>query len=126
MHASHRGFTVAEVLVAVVVLAVGLLALAGSWAQAARMIGHGRHATVTAAAAMSRVGWLHRIAAGSVPRCSGPEWVSGSSAAHALIEEWNIRAGVGPARRADVVLRTRAAAGWSDDTVVTAVLCGAP
>ncbi len=113
-------------MVAVVVLAVGLLALAGSWAQAARMIGRGRHETVAASAAVSRVDWLHRVAASSVPACGGPEWGGGSAATHGLTEEWRILDAAGPARRADVVLRSRTAAGWSDDTVVTAVLCGAP
>ncbi len=126
MCASHRGFTVAEVLVAIVVLAVGLLALAGSWAHTARMIGRGRHGTVASAAALSRVSWLHRVAASSVPRCSGPQWADGSVAAPGLTEEWRIRDAAGPVRRAEIVLRTRTTAGWSDDTVATAVLCGAP
>ena len=42
VHRSEPGFTLVEVAIALVVLAVGVLALAGSSAMVTRMIGHGR------------------------------------------------------------------------------------
>ena len=50
---NQRGFTIVEVLVAVMVLAVGVIALVGSSATITRMIGRGRHDTRAALVAES-------------------------------------------------------------------------
>jgi Tfp pilus assembly protein PilV len=121
----ERGFTVAEVVVAVVVLTVGLLALAGSFARVSRMIGAGRHATLAAMAAGGRLAWLHRVAHSTSPPCASPEWRSDSAVSAGVMETWRVLDAAGTARRVELVVRHRTAGGPAADTVITAVLCGA-
>jgi Tfp pilus assembly protein PilV len=118
----EAGLTLVEVLVAIVVLTVGLLALVGSWAHIARAIGAGRHATVAAQAAASRLAELHRIAQSS-PSCGAVEWRSGADSSHGTALSWRILDVSGPARRVELVVRWRKVSGWSADTILTAVLC---
>ena len=122
----RSGFTVAEVLVAVVVLSVGILALAGSAALTSRMVGRGQHATSIGLAAASRVERLRQVAFSTAPPCSAAEWRSGSASGAGLDESWELLDPSGPVRRVMLVLRSRHATGTSSDTVFTAVLCGTP
>ncbi len=117
------GVTVAEVLVAVVVLTVGVLALVGTWARTSRMIGLGRHSTVAALAASSRIEWLRQAALASTPPCSGPGWRNGAAAGAWTSERWDILDTAGAARRVRVVVSHRTPAGPIADTVVSAVWC---
>ena len=123
---SQSGFTVAEVLVAVVVLSVGLLALAGSTALASRMVGLGQQATRVGLAAATRVERLHQVAFSTAPACSASEWRSDSAGDSGLGESWEILDQGGAVRRVMIVLRSRRPSGTSHDTVLTAVLCGTP
>lgn len=120
------GFTVAEVMVAVVVLSVGLLALAGSAALTSRMVGRGRHATNLGLVAAGRIERLRQAAFSTATPCSGAAWRSDSAGGPGLSESWGILDASGPVRRVMVVLRSRHATGISSDTVFTAVLCGTP
>jgi prepilin-type N-terminal cleavage/methylation domain-containing protein len=123
---SGSGFTLAEVLVAVVVLSVGLLALAGSTALAGRMVGLGQQATRVGQAAAARVERLRQVAFSTAPACSAAEWRSDSAGGSGLSESWYILDEAGPVRRVMVVLRSRRPSGTSTDTVLTAMLCGTP
>ena len=123
---ARSGFTVAEVTVAVLVLSVGLLALAGSIALTARMVGAGRQATRVSQAAAARVERLRQVAYSTVPPCSAPEWRSDSAAGIGLSERWDILDHAGPARGVRIVLRSARPGGTSADTVLTAMLCGVP
>ena len=123
---SRSGVTLAEVLVAVVVLSVGLLALAGSTALAGRMVSLGQQATRVALAAASRVERLRQVAFSTAPGCSASEWRSDSAGGSGLSESWEILDPAGPVRRVMIVLRSRRPSGTSSDTVLTAVQCGAP
>ena len=60
---SWRGFTLVEVLVALVLLTVGVMALLGSSAMVSRMIGKGRGSTIAVQVATARLERLRRIAA---------------------------------------------------------------
>ena len=122
----RSGFTVAEVVVAVVVLSVGLLALAGSTALAGRMVGLGQQATHVGLVAAARVERLRQIALSTVPACTAAEWRSDSAGGTGLSESWDILDEAGPVRRVMVVLRSLRPDGTSSDTVFTAVLCGTP
>ena len=53
--AGRSGFTIAEAVVAVVVLSVGVLALVGSAALTSRMVGRGLHSTRTGQVAAARI-----------------------------------------------------------------------
>ena len=124
MRSSRYGLTVAEALVAVVVLTVGVLALVGSSAQVSRMIARGRHATVAAMVAAARVERLRQIARSTSPPCTSSEWRSDSAAQVGVTESWHILDAAGIVRRLQVVVRHRTPTGVATDTVVTAFLCG--
>jgi len=123
VRADRYGLTVAEALVAVVVLTVGVLALVGSAAQMSRMIGRGRHATVAAMAASARLERLRQIARSTSPPCASVEWRGGSAARGALTESWQLLDATGVVRRLQLIVSHRNAAGLSTDTIVSAVLC---
>ncbi len=124
MYASRYGLTVAEVLVAVVILTVGVLALVGSSAQVSRMIGRGRQATVAAMIGAGRVERLRRIALSTSPPCMSPEWRSGSAVGPRVTESWHILDPSGLVRRLQVIVQHRTPSGVATDTVATALLCG--
>jgi prepilin-type N-terminal cleavage/methylation domain-containing protein len=71
------GFTLIEVMVALIVLGVGILALSGSSAVVNRMIGRGRIETHAALLAARRVEKLRMAAGSTSPRCTSPSFGSG-------------------------------------------------
>ena len=71
------GFTLIEVMVALIVLGVGILALSGSSAMFNRMIGRGRVETHAALLAARRMEKLRMAAAATTPRCTSPSFASG-------------------------------------------------
>jgi prepilin-type N-terminal cleavage/methylation domain-containing protein len=85
------GFTLVEVLVALVVLVIGILALTGSSAVINRMIGRGKIETQAAMAAARRMEILRRAAGSTTPRCSGSEFASGGPALEdGLLASWTV------------------------------------
>jgi type II secretion system protein I len=85
------GFTLVEVLVAVAVLAVGILALTGSSAVINRMIGRGKVETQAAMAAARRMEELRLLAGSTTPRCSASEFASGGPALEGgLLATWTV------------------------------------
>jgi type II secretory pathway pseudopilin PulG len=69
--------TLVEILVAVVVLAIGIIALAGSSGMVTRMIGRGKAETHAAEAASRRIEILRQAAYSTSPRCSSASFASG-------------------------------------------------
>ncbi len=122
----RRGFTMVEVMVALVLLTVGVMALVGSSAMVSRMIGRGRGSTIAVQVATARLERLRRIAASTTPRCASPEFASDSALTAGVSERWVVDApsGSGLSRRLSVVLTYRDARGLVRDTVHTVVLCG--
>lgn len=82
--ASIRGFALVEVLVALVVFTVGVLALAGSAARITRMVGAGRRDLAAAAAASARIETLYGLACDAV--------VSGEESRDRMTLRWTISA----------------------------------
>jgi prepilin-type N-terminal cleavage/methylation domain-containing protein len=74
MKTDDSGMTLVEVLVALVVLSIGVLALTGSSAMINRMIGRGRVETHAALLAAGQMEKLRQAAASTVPRCASPGW----------------------------------------------------
>ena len=72
------GFTLLEVLVALSVITVGLIGLAGTLGPVARLVGEGRARGRAAQALASRVDLLHAQLLGGAPAClapgSGTQW----------------------------------------------------
>ncbi len=70
MKRARSGFTIVEVLVAVMILGVGVVALAGSSAMVTRMIGRGKVDTRAAQLATQQVEVLRLVAYSTTPRCT--------------------------------------------------------
>jgi Tfp pilus assembly protein PilV len=122
----RRGFTMAEVMVALVLLIVGVMALVGSSAMVSRMIGNGRGSTIAVQVATARIERLRRIAASTNPRCVSPQFVSDSTTTGGVSERWVVApgGGTGLSRRVSVILAYRDPRGPVRDTLHTIVLCG--
>lgn len=97
------GFTLTEVLVAIVILTIGIIAMVGSSSSVTRMIGRGKVETRAAQAAARRMESL-RLAADALPRCSGAGFASGGPViSDALAESWQV-AGSGKLRHVRVTV----------------------
>lgn len=119
---SDRGFTLIEVLVAIVLLTVGVMALVGSAAMVSRMIGRGRGSTVAVQIATARLEKLRRLAGSTTPKCSSPQFVSDSAITAGMSESWIVEP-AGLSRRVSVILVYRDPRGLLRDTLRTTVLC---
>ena len=124
MHAvrGSSGFTVIEVLVAVMVISVGLLALAGSSSAVARMLAGGRQTTLAVQAGQRRLEELRRQARTAAPACP----LAGSGAAtgsDGIDERWDVIAGSGLVLLR-VIVSGHTSHGPITDTLATAVACG--
>ena len=71
--ANEQGFTVTEVIIAIVVLSVGLLALASTGALTTRMIGRGQRSSVAATFATQRLERMRPAACVPAQRVDGSE-----------------------------------------------------
>jgi prepilin-type N-terminal cleavage/methylation domain-containing protein len=122
----RRGFTLAEVMVALVLLTLGVMALVGSSAMVSRMIGKGRSSTIAVQVATARIERLRRIAASTIPRCISPQFASDSTTTGGVSERWVVApgGGTGLSRRVSVILAYRDPRGPVRDTLDTIVLCG--
>jgi prepilin-type N-terminal cleavage/methylation domain-containing protein len=121
---SPRGFTLIEVLVALVLLTVGVMALVGTSALVSRMIGRGRGSTVAVQVATARLESLRRVAASTTPKCTSPRFVSDSTTTAGVSERWVVDTAAGLSRRVSVILTYRDPRGPVRDTLRTIVLCG--
>ncbi|MEO7986800.1 MAG: prepilin-type N-terminal cleavage/methylation domain-containing protein [Gemmatimonadales bacterium] len=122
----RRGFTMVEVMVAIVLLTVGVMALVGSSAMVSRMIGRGRESTLAVQVATARVERLRRIAASTTPRCSSPGFTTDSAITAGVSERWIVDppAASGLSRGVSVIVTYHDARGLVHDTLRTVVLCG--
>jgi prepilin-type N-terminal cleavage/methylation domain-containing protein len=101
---SSSGLTLVEVLVALVVLGVGVVALAGSSAMVTRMIGRGKAETHAAQIASRRVEMLRLAAYSTSPRCSASSFVSGGPVIlNGVTESWVVPS-AGKVRRVRVTV----------------------
>lgn len=123
MTGSTKGFTLAEVLVAVMILSVGLLAIAASSGSVYRMLGHGKLSTEVAHIISTRMELLRRIANSTVPKCTSASLVSGvDTVADNVVEQWTV-SGVGGSRNVMIVVTTPAGHGPANDTILGAIDC---
>lgn len=123
MNHDRSGFTLVEVLMAVVVLGVGVVALAGSSASVTRMIGRGSHETRAAQVAMRRIETLRAAALSSTPRCSAGGFASGGpQVTDRVTESWVVPA-AGAVRTITVTVTHRRARGTHTDVLTTRIEC---
>jgi prepilin-type N-terminal cleavage/methylation domain-containing protein len=77
MKRATAGFTLVEVLVAVVVLGIGIIAMAGTSGMVTRMVGRGKMATRAGQAATRKVEDLRLAAYSTSPHCTAGAFASG-------------------------------------------------
>jgi prepilin-type N-terminal cleavage/methylation domain-containing protein len=119
---STRGFTLIEVLVAIVVLTIGIMALAGSSGSVTRMIGRGKIETRAAQAATRRMEIL-RLAANVPPRCTDPGFTSGGPViSGGMSESWQML-GTGKVRHVRVTVTYLTVRGARSAILETRVAC---
>jgi prepilin-type N-terminal cleavage/methylation domain-containing protein len=78
----RSGFTLLEVLVALVILGTGILGLAGSAALVSRLVGDGSRLTLAATVATGRIEYLRSLG------CNGAS--SGSAVTRGIEERWTV------------------------------------
>lgn len=123
MHRSSPGFTLIEVLVALVLLGVGIVALTGSSSLVTRMIGRGKVETQAALAASRRLEILRLEAGGTHPRCTSAAFASGGPVTTGrLTESWTV-APTGSPRRVRVTVTYLTVRGSRSAVLETAVPC---
>jgi prepilin-type N-terminal cleavage/methylation domain-containing protein len=118
---NRQGFTVVEVLVAVMVLGIGILALVGSSALVTRMIGEGKRATYAAQVAQARIEWVRRRAVATTPQCTNVTATTGTATTGRIAEEWAITVGTGTR---NVTARAIYPDGRGVDTVALTTIIG--
>ena len=122
MKRSAAGFTLVEVLVAVVVLGIGVTALVGSSAMVTRMIGRGQMETRAAQLAAKRLETLRRTAYSTSPSCtSGALADGGPVTSQGVTESWQVD-GTDPLTLT-VTVSYNTAHGTHSDVLTTLIKC---
>jgi prepilin-type N-terminal cleavage/methylation domain-containing protein len=117
------GLTLIEVLVALVVLCVGILALTGSSSVITRMIGSGKAETHAAMAASQRMETLRLAARAGTARCTSPDFASGGPIIQdGLTQSWTVSP-AGSIRRVRVTVTYLTVRGIRSAELETAVAC---
>src|SRR5215210_3110412 len=94
MKRATAGFTLVEVLVAVVVLGIGIIAMAGTSGMVTRMIGRGKMATRAGQAATRKVEELRLAAYSTSPHCTAGAFASGGPVdANGVTTSWVVAGG---------------------------------
>jgi prepilin-type N-terminal cleavage/methylation domain-containing protein len=120
---SASGFTLVEVLVAIVVLGIGIVALVGSSAMVTRMIGRGKVETRAAQAASRRVEILRLAAYSTTPRCTAGGFANGGPVTtNGITETWTVP-GAGKVRSVQVNVTYRTVRGTKTASLLTRIEC---
>lgn len=114
------GFTLVEVVVAIVILSVGVVAVAGTFGSSARMVGQGWRFTRAAAIASQRIETLRRQANSTSPRCTA--LAGGTQTSGNITQTWTVTPN-GSLRNISVIVRMPRARAASVDTVRTTLEC---
>lgn len=100
---NRSGFTVVEVLVAIVIMAIGVLGLAGTAASVSRLIGGGAQQTIAANIALSRFEQLRSTACASM--------AAGTATTRGMTEHWTVSASGTSLYTATYTVKYKAAGG---------------
>ena len=123
MKKGNAGFTIVEVLAAIIILAVGVLATAGSAAMVTRMIGEGKQATRVATMASQRLEALRLAAYSSILPCTAPSFTSGGPvSSNGLTEIWFVPA-TGNLRAVSVAVLRPTVRGSRSSVLRTRIAC---
>lgn len=120
------GYSIIEVLVAVLVLGVGIIALVGSSALVTRQIGRGRILTIATEAATRRLEVLRLLSRpinGAAP-CTRPEFAGSAvpDTVRSIVESWTVTGG-GNSRTVAVTVSYQRNGGIGSFTLTSVVGC---
>jgi len=117
------GLTLVEVMVAVVIVGIGIGALAGSSALVTRMIGRGRIQSRAAQVAASRMEQLRHEAGSTAPRCTSVAFGDGGPlSTQGVTERWEVGS-AGAIRQVRVIVSFPIPGGTHADTLQTRIDC---
>jgi prepilin-type N-terminal cleavage/methylation domain-containing protein len=121
---SERGFTLVEVIIAVILLGVGVMALVSSSAMATRMIGRGKESTMATQIGGAQVEALRQLGASTSPNCTSNKFKSDSSysATSHVKAKWEVP-NAGTTRTVKLYLTYRAGSRQVIDTMLTTIYC---
>jgi prepilin-type N-terminal cleavage/methylation domain-containing protein len=120
----EQGFTLVEVMFAVVMLGVGVMALVGTSAMVTRMIGRGRESTQVGQVATARSEWLRQIAAATAPPCGSPLLKDSTKAGTGITEQWQVLGAAGDRTRdVRMMYSYKVPRGTRTDTMTLTLLC---
>jgi prepilin-type N-terminal cleavage/methylation domain-containing protein len=120
---SEGGFTLVEVLMAVIILGVGVTALVGSSAMVTRMVGRGKSETVAAQTANQRIETLRALAYATPTHCTHASFASGGPlTTNGIRERWIVSVAAKVASVSDTVTH-RVARGTHTDILTTRIEC---
>ena len=123
MKQATKGFTIIEVLVAVIVLTVGVTALVGTAGMATRMVQRGKMSTRASDLGAKRIERLRLAALSTTPRCTAAAFASGGPSTYQNVTEtWNVAA-AGSLRAVTVSVSYRTAQGTHTDVLTTQIRC---
>lgn len=123
MRRTEQGFTLVEVLIAVVILGVGVTALVGSSALVTRMVGRGQSETRAAETANQRIETLRLLAYSTTPRCTAGGFASGGPVTvNGVRERWIVTVAAKVGTISDTVTH-RTARGTHTDVLTSRVEC---
>jgi prepilin-type N-terminal cleavage/methylation domain-containing protein len=121
---SEQGFTIIEIMLAVIVLSVGVMALVGSSALATRMIGRGSMSTRVTQVANARAELLRAYAAQTSPGCTNGNVASGNATTDGITESWTLGGLAGDAtRNVTMTFTYRVPSGTRTDAMVITLYC---
>jgi type IV pilus assembly protein PilV len=117
----EAGFTLVEIIIAIVVFSIGVLAIAAGSGAAYRMLGHGRRATQAGVMATQRIELLRRTANSTSPRCTS--LANGSATySNGFSEAWRVT-GSGNSRNVVAQVTYPTAQGTTSDSILTIIPC---
>lgn len=126
MSRNRAGFTIIEVMVAVMVLAIGVLALASSSGFVSRMLSRGRISTLAAQAAVDQIERLRTYALATDPTCTHASFAGSPSAQprqnNRVLLEWTVSPN-GKVRDVQVSATYNTARGPRTEIIRTRILC---
>lgn len=124
MRARRSGFTIVETLVAIIVLSVGVLALASSVGSITRMMSSGQRKTRASTIAASILDSLRNKAYSEIPKCAGLVDGTGGSTLYGdkYTTAWSVVAsGAGTSRQITIRVGYRVGTRLQGDTLVSTI-----
>jgi len=121
MTRNDSGFTLIELMVAVIILSVGILALASGSGAVYRMLGAGKRTTRAVTTASQQMELLRRQANATNPRCTALAGGSATSTGN-VTTTWTVT-GAGNSRDVRVWVRYPTNRGTTADTLFTTLPC---